>query len=124
MKINKISILLPMGILNALEAYESKSMEPDIKKLESIFEMHELDQTPYEIGVEWPTEGVERILVSDLIIKAYIAGIEKGKEKAVSVLSTALSNQKTELPDDCKVANKEHCFLSGKCKQCEFTVPQ
>lgn len=119
----KITIQLPKGFLEILDQYTDKgTFKKDIKELAVDCLLDGQGLKYHHINHIEGYGVTEQVTV--LIFKAYLAGMGKGKEKAIEVLSSALVDQNTELPDDCKVANKEHCFLSGKCKQCEFTVPQ
>jgi len=123
MKSNKIVLPIPLGILKQMEDYEAKgTLERDIAQLAFDYDVHELYEDTYE--VEFPEEYEEREMVSALIVKAYLAGKDIILSKANEIYQQRLAKEKTELPDECKVANSKHCFLSGKCKKCQFTIPQ
>lgn len=96
MKTNNIVLPIPLGILKALDNYEAKgTVERDIKQLEYEFDVHDLQETTYE--VEWPNEHEERVLVSALIINAYLAGIDKGLSKAEEIEQEALNQENLAL---------------------------
>jgi hypothetical protein len=114
----KITIEIPTGFLKEIDKYMAKGTSP--KDAADLFKNPEFDVvSPLEFKQTEEFELEQHLTFT--ILRAYLAGLDKGKSLAAIEKPT---ESKSQLPDDCKVANKEHCFLSGKCKQCEFTVPQ
>jgi predicted NUDIX family NTP pyrophosphohydrolase len=113
MKTNKIILPIPRGLLKALYAYEAKgTVEHDIKQLEDEFDVHDQQETTYE--VKWPKEHEEMELVSTLIINAYLAGIDKGLSKVAQIEQEAIGQDNLAL---CKVECNNRLKGTNQTKQ-------
>jgi predicted NUDIX family NTP pyrophosphohydrolase len=113
MKTNNIIIPIPLGIFKALGTYEAKgTVEHDFKQLEYEFDVHDQQETTYE--VKWPNEHEEMELVSTLIINAYLAGIDKGLSKVAQIEQEAIGQDNLAL---CKVECNNRLKGTNQTKQ-------
>lgn len=113
MKTNKIILTIPLGLSKALAAYDAKgTAERDIIQLEYEFDVHDQQETTYE--VKWPNEHEEMELVSTLIINAYLAGIDKGLSKVAQIEQEAIGQDNLAL---CKVECNNRLKGTNQTKQ-------
>jgi hypothetical protein len=113
MKTNKIILTIPLGLSKALAAYDAKgTAERDIIQLEYEFDVHDLQETSCEL--EWPKEEEENMLVSALVLNAYLAGIDKGLSKVAQIEQEAIGQDNPAL---CKVECNNRLKGTNQTKQ-------